>query len=162
MISLLDENEDSIAPKFKGPLPIYKSPLAKPPGKVSNFSKISTQSRQNSQNPQKKKYKKDEHALMMAWRSRTSSPCPSSNSIKSGNYSISSNLSFKEKKKLLNAGAVKHPSIFTMKRVSSLTNSVVSDISSKGSMIDSIVSINFSNKHEMKRSSSGMPKFRKI
>lgn len=100
--------------------------------------------------------------MVMAWRSRTTSPCPSSNSVKSSQFSIGSNLSFKEKKQILNSGAVKHPSIFTMKRVSSMTNSMISDLSSKGSAVDSFASFNFNNKHEIKRSSSGLPKFRKI
>lgn len=61
-------------------------------------------------------------------------------------------------------GTVKHPSIFTMKRVSSMTNSVISELSSKGSVVDSFVSFNFQSQREqlMKRSSSGLPKFRKL
>lgn len=62
----------------------------------------------------------------------------------------------------MNSGAVKHPSIFAMKRVSSLANSVISDMSSKGSLADSFASFNLNNKLEIKRSSSGLPKFRKL
>jgi hypothetical protein len=155
VISLLEDCDSIVkTPKnkrSKSRYPVvYKSPNVKPPHKLSsklshvskNASKVSKDSKG------KKKFKKDEHALVMAWRSRTSSPCPSSNSVKSSQFSISSNLSFKEKKQLLKKGAVKHPSIFTMKRVSSMTNSVISDLSSKGSVLDSLVSFNFNNQHE--------------
>lgn len=143
--------------------------MVKPPSKMStntsqiskNRSKRSRDSNNRARNG-KKKYKKDEHALVMAWRSRTSSPCPSSNSVQSNQFSIASNLSFKEKKQILNSGAVKHPCIFAMKRVSSIANSVMSDLSSKGSLADSFASYSFNNKLEIKRSSSGLPKFRKI
>lgn len=174
VISLLEDNDSIITPTtpiaIKKKRPIYKSPNIKPPSKISTkITQISKKSKESSHKSSrssrngKKKYRKDEHALVRAWRSRTTSPCPSSNSVKSSQFSIGSNLSFKEKKKILNSGAVKHPSIFTMKRVSSLTNSVISDLSSKGgSIADSFASFNFQNKHEIKRSSSGLPKFRKI
>jgi hypothetical protein len=111
VISLIEDNDSitkPIKPQYKK-RPIYKSPLVKPPSKMStkisqisnNRSKRSRESSKMSRNG-KKKYKKDEHALVMAWRSRTSSPCPSSNSVKSSQFSIASNLSFKEKKQILN------------------------------------------------------------
>jgi hypothetical protein len=82
---------------------VYKSPNAQPKlsrgTKLSQISQISKKASKVSKDSKgKKKYKKDEHALVMAWRSRTSSPCPSSNSVKSSQFSIGSNLSFKEKK----------------------------------------------------------------
>lgn len=100
VISLLEDN-DSI---FDGPKTpeqflrskaLYKSP--------NDFSNTKTSVFKTPDNPEKdtspkKLYKKDEHAMVMAWRSRTSSPCPSSNSVKSSQFSIGSNLSFKEKK----------------------------------------------------------------
>lgn len=109
VISLLDDNESitkPVTPKYKKSKPMYKSPIHQPPSKMStkmsqiskNRSKISKESSQNRSRVGKKKYKKDEHALVMAWRSRTSSPCPSSNSVKSSQFSLNSNLSFKEKK----------------------------------------------------------------
>ncbi len=178
VISLLDENESIV--KFQTPLQkkktmaVYKSPNAQPPSQFSakvsevsaaNHTPVSTAPQINeeeSDSKNTKKFKKDEHALVMVWRSRTSSPCPSSNSVKSSQFSIGSNLSFKEKKQILQAGAVKHPSIFTMKRLSSMTNSAVSELSSKGSVVDSFANFSINSKPEMIRSSSGLPKFRKI
>lgn len=169
VISLLEDSDSIIkykTPKYKKSRPVvYKSPNFKPPSKmsteISHISKVSKGKESKTSNS-KKKYKKDEHALVMAWRSRTSSPCPSSNSVKSSQFSMGSNLSFKDKKNILKKGSVKHPSIFTMKRVSSMTNSVISELSSKGSANDSFASFNFNNQHEIKRSSSGLPKFRKV
>lgn len=48
-----------------------------------------------------------------------------------------------------------------MKLVSSVSNSAMSDLSSKGSLLDSITSFNFNNKHEMKRSNNSV-QFRKV
>jgi len=123
VISLLEENDSMGVPSTptqkRRKKVIFQSPLNKPGfsrGKITDKKRNLDSSKKDKSRPNssvKKKYKKDEHALVMAWRSRTSSPCPSSNSVKSS-YSIASNLSFKEKKQLLNSGAVKHPSIFKM------------------------------------------------
>ena len=166
VISLLEDN-DSIFDGPKTPDQIqrskahYKSPNDFP-SKPSVFKTPENLEKQTSPN---KIFKKDEHAIVMAWRSRTSSPCPSSNSVKSSQFSIGSNLSFKEKKQILVQGAVKHPSVFAMKRLSSMSNSLansaISDISSKASAVDSFASFNFTNQPEVQRSSSGV-QFRKI
>lgn len=85
VISLLEDN-DSIfdGPKTPDQLPRskahYKSPNDFSNAKGSVFKTPENVDKHASPN---KVYKKDEHAMVMAWRSRTSSPCPSSNSVKS-------------------------------------------------------------------------------